>query len=686
MTKIESPRKEKAETEASVSTSSLATRRSPLAVLFSPLASSLSFLHKAYWIAKGVGWDNVPRRIYHMAMIKSGRLERVLEQRLGKPPNGLHFIEAQKQAWLERRARFLPIPSTEQLKAVTDASLWNEHVTRVCKAALDGQYPFFGRWTGELGWPPKFNLDPLNNIDWPINKHWLRTARSGPPRNDIKLVWEASRFTLAYYLARAYVYDSDEVYAKSFWEMFDTWVEQNPVNHTVAWGCGQEISFRLMAILTAAFTMLDSEHTTDTRLAKLEELSWQFATRIEANINYAISQENNHALSEAAGLWTVGLLFPDFDESAKWVKKAKHIFESEIQRQVYSDGSFVQHSMTYHRVMLDVMLWVVELGKANGCTLTSATIERLRTAAEWLQQFLEPNDGRVPNYGSNDGASVLPLSCSDYLDFRPVLHAACVSFGVSTTRGLGPWCEKSLWLAGKTHATTRTEELPPTWSAPVGGYHVMRGPQSLAFVRAAHYRDRPGQCDMLHLDLWIKGLNILRDSGSYRYYHEDPSVKKYFYSVVSHNTVQVAGQEQMEKGPNFLWFNWPEGVANFDKNDRLVCKANFKGNTAYEHNRIIERVEDAYIIQDSVVGAELFDARWHLAPELDWRVTGHNVCEAECGHQGKFVVRFEAKQASTMALEKAWESLYYGERREIPCITLLDVRGQLRTSIGWKSS
>ena len=38
----------------------------------------------------------------------------------------------------------------------------------------------------------------------------------------------------------------------------------------------------------------------------------------------------------------------------------------------------------------------------------------------------DPVSGRVPNYGSNDGALLFPLSACDYLDYRPALNALSV--------------------------------------------------------------------------------------------------------------------------------------------------------------------------------------------------------------------------------------------------------------------
>ncbi|NBB96528.1 MAG: hypothetical protein GVY16_12440, partial [Planctomycetes bacterium] len=268
---------------------------------------------RAYWTAKGVGWENLPRRVLQMLRQRSGLLRRRLApERFAQQEFASHGpvqITDQSDTWAERKNRFLPMPSQADLRAIPE-DIWDEQVSETCRHAMDGHYPFFSAWTGDLGWPPNFNHDPVHDIDWPVGQHWLTFAHSGPPRDDIKLVWEPSRFTLAYHLGRAFRRDGDERWADAFWEMFDAWLDQNPPQLSAAWACGQEMTFRLMAMLFAACAMLDSSAATAERLHSLTCLAWQTGRHIETNINYARSQGNNHAISEAAGLWTIGLLFP----------------------------------------------------------------------------------------------------------------------------------------------------------------------------------------------------------------------------------------------------------------------------------------------------------------------------------------------------------------------------------------
>lgn len=639
-------------------------------------------ISKAWWIGKGVGWDNVPRRLWQAYVVRSGKLRRQLNAASYSWqafPNKSLNAEGRTAHWQGRKQLFFAIPQATQLEQLVTIAEWQAAVTHVCDQAIAGNYRFFSHWYGRLQWPPNFNLDPVNNINWPVGEHWLDTARSGPPRNDIKLVWEASRFTLVFDLARQYIFSGDPRWAERIWEFIEAWLEQNPVNMSVAWACGQEVAFRLMALLTGVMTIIDSPCTTAERLAKVELLCWQSAKRIEANINYARSQENNHALSEATGLWTVGLLFPQFPESGRWAALGKRVLESETKRQIYSDGSYVQHSMSYHRVMLDDLCWAVQLGRLQGLEFSPRLLSKLAAATTWLKQFVDASNGRVPNYGSNDGANVLPLACGDYLDYRPTLQLAAEVSGVDSGLGHGPWSEKALWLLGRLPSRSCEQRLDPTWAAEQGGYYVLRGEHSYLMTRATKYRDRPGQCDMLHVDVWYRGLNILRDAGSFRYYHEDRDLKNYFYSVAAHNTVQVADSEQMIKGPNFLWFYWPQAQAAFESSSELQCLAKFTASIPYTHRRRIGQNNDCFTVVDEVGGADSYTTRWHLAPELDWRHEKPSTIAATLPSGGGIEIRFksDSNDCFELSLEDAWESLYYGERQKCPVVVVRAVRGKL---------
>jgi hypothetical protein len=212
--------------------------------------------------------------------------------------------------------------------------------------------------------------------------------------------------------------------------------------------CGQEVALRLMASCFALYGFLDSPITTPERVTMLGQFAAVSARRIRANISYALSQRNNHGISEAMGLWTAGLLFPEFPQAASWRKFGGRLLEREVLRLIYDDGSCSQHSVIYQRLMLHDCLWSIALGAANGHPLSLALQERVCRAGELLYQLQDDESGELPLYGSSDGALILPLSNAGYRDFRPVVQSAAFLTRGERLLPPGPWDEESLWLCG----------------------------------------------------------------------------------------------------------------------------------------------------------------------------------------------------------------------------------------------
>ncbi|MDB4483519.1 heparinase II/III family protein [bacterium] len=635
-----------------------------------------NYILNAFSIVNSIGWENARLRIFYLLKRHSGYLawktSAAAYQAKFYQNSFEEFYPTELDEWLVKSHRFFPRVSANNLKSLISDQTWESQVTSTCEAAVRGDYPFFSNWTGSLGWPPEFNCDPVSQASWPRANHWTQANCSISPSPDIKLGWEASRLSLVFYLVRQYNYSQDDKWAEYVWQLIDSWIEQNPVNQTIAWSCGQEVSLRLMAILWGLFHTLGSAAITPERLSAVHLLIWQSGKRIYATTEYAISQKNNHSLSEATILWTIGLLFPEFKEAKNWRLKGKAILSREVDRQVYADGSYVQHSFNYHRVMLDDLMWAIRIGELNNSRLPDLIYQKFTVATQWLRQLVDEQTGGVPNYGANDGANILPLSCTDYCDFRPTIRAAEAIAGISSPPTLeGKLNEKSLWL-NNSQPVERELKKPTTWSAPIGGYYAFRTRNSQLMVRCANLRDRPSHADMLHIDLWHQGKNILRDSGSYFYQHNDPQLKSYFPSVAAHNTVRVEDYEQMTKGPSFLWMDWPlvtHSLTSEDESTRFDCTAQYRGKKQnYQHHRSITQSSDSFIITDAIDTKKNFCVHWHLSPEITWKEKKAGQWTGLLGE--KLYLAIEVEGLYRAEWTTSWESLYYGTRRQRPLLKI----------------
>ena len=418
-----------------------------------------------------------------------------------------------------------------------------------------------------------------------------------------------------------------------------------------------------MAWCFALYGFASSIHTTPERVAMLAAMIAAHADRIERNIGYARSQKNNHAISEGTGLWTVGLLFPEFRAAERWREKGRQVLEEEACRQIHDDGSYVQHSTNYHRLMLHDYLWAIRLGDLNGQPLSHELRRRVGQATEFLYQLQDEDSGQVPNYGANDGTLVLPLNTCEYGDFRPILNTAHYLSHGQRLYSAGPWDEDLLWLFGPKALDAPVRPRPrESLAASVGGYYTLRGDRSFGFIRCATYQDRPGQADMLHFDLWWHGFNIATDAGSYLY-NGAPPWNNALASTAVHNTVTVDGQDQMVRGPRFLWFDWTHS--------RVRCLAESAGGhleyfegehdgyhrLGVTHRRAVLRAgDDLWLVADDLLGQgeHTLCLQW-LLPDLPYTL------DEEAGQlllqspQGPFSIRVWCSQLGIFRLIRGGE-------------------------------
>ena len=69
-----------------------------------------------------------------------------------------------------------------------------------------------------------------------------------------------------------------------------------------------------------------------------------------------------------------------FLRDANWIQKGRRILELQAKELIYDDGSFSQHSTNYHRLMLHVFLWSIQIGRANGVEFSIEAIKKIRSA------------------------------------------------------------------------------------------------------------------------------------------------------------------------------------------------------------------------------------------------------------------------------------------------------------------
>ncbi len=535
---------------------------------------------------------------------------------------------------------------------------------RWANAILDGKLTWFSVHEFQAGFPPDWSLNPWAPEGTGEDlRHWSELSEFA--NGDVKGLWEQGRFGFVFPLIRAHASSGDARYVEAFWQAVEDWREKNPPQRGPHWKCGQEVALRLMAWAAGFLAFRGQPATTTGREGMLAEMLEVSARRIEANISYALKQRNNHGMSEAAGLFTAGILL----QRRGWIAKGRRLLERLARELIYDDGSFAQHSTNYHRLMLHVYLWAIRLGDTAGAPLAKDILERVRNAGLWLRAMLSHETGRVPNLGANDGAHFLDLTDLGYLDYRPTVQA--VGLVTENRRWLpaGPWDELAAWLGAEATPSASPRDVRGNGDDREftnGGYIVWRRGSTVALLRCPRrFRHRPSQCDLLHFDLWVGGRNLLRDAGSYSYNCDEPWLS-YFGSSAAHNTIRFDDRDPMPKLSRFLYGAWPRLDVRCEAGETTAAYRDYRG--AY-HRRIVRRTAQGFVVEDDLQGsfAEA-TLRWRLDPDSVWTMTDSG-CRSPCLELS--VAAAPASAPPVFRLAEGWESLHYLAKSPLP---VLEVR------------
>jgi hypothetical protein len=462
-----------------------------------------------------------------------------------------------------RSGRFLFDPNEDlapRLKGILGDS---RAVLLDADAVLEGRFRLFGEHDVQLGCPPDWGAPAdidgegtTQHVD--LRQHWTAADRL-LGRTDVKLVWEVSRFGWVFPLVRAARASGEKRFADVFWMLAQSWMEANQPNCGVNWSSGQEVALRLMAVVFAAYGFMPYWSDSPECLLRLAEFIAVHAARIPPTMLYARAQGNNHLITEAAALYTTGVLFPELRHSRRWRGIGRTWLVRALRRQIFNDGGYVQHSANYHRLALEVALWASRVGSLNADPLPDDCVEKLAQSVACLESLVDADTGKAPNFGPNDGSHFLRLTSQSYSDYRPVVQAASLAFRGRPVYPKGPWDELCLWLGLKQEGSTADASITSAGDRfPEAGLYFMRGVRTKAMIRCARFVSRPGHADQLHFDLWRDGRNVALDPGTYRY-QADPPWDNALAGARVHNTVTVGGVEPMRRAGRFLWLDWDQG-------------------------------------------------------------------------------------------------------------------------------
>jgi hypothetical protein len=597
-----------------------------------------------------MGWKYVLFRLRFEWMRKTG----MLRKRFPESPAPLQYPE-----WRSFSSSLLWVwGAKEDLKFPRNPK---QELEEKALNILQGKITLFNSFDHIFSGPESWIIHPETGYRYDIRQHWTQIPDISPVAGDIKYVWEKSRFTYLHTIMR---YDFHFGLDHSEWVMqeIESWMGMNPINCGPNFRCSQEISLRCFNWIGALSFYRNSPAVTEERWQKIAHfLYWQLH-HVWENIQFSrIAVRNNHAITECLALYISGLIFPDLPDTRKWKEKGKSWFEEEIQYQIYPDGSYIQHSMNYHRVMVQLLTLGIRMAEISGEKFSTPVYKRAAKALDFLRFCQDPVSGKVPNYGANDGALFFQFTHQDFRQYSSQINALeAALYGHLAGR---EEIEEAGWFgfAAHPHLPEENDGTGALHIFSAGGYASVKEKECLTFFRCGRHKDRPSQADNLHLDLWFRGENLFVDGGTFKYNTQESDIQ-YFFGSRSHNVVMLDGENQMLKGPRFVWLYWSQalGLSAVEEDSGWVVsgKALVFAQTGHciVHHRTIRKVRDKPIwqIEDRIEGK--FESRL----ELIW-------------HPSAFALahfNLEVKDGSGRLLnpneEAGFVSEYYGRKEPLP--------------------
>lgn len=569
----------------------------------------------------------------------------------------------------------LKIPATEKLferkVQVQRVDIFNLDVTRIknflidlpkekqneiiaiADKAIKGIITGFSSIEMDYGNPINWHYSPITKQESCRSVKWYRIPDFDLKLGDIKAIWEVSRFTHFFYFARAYLITGDDKYYAAFSEQLKQWLKDNPYPYGTNYKCGQECTLRMISALMV-YTVF-AQHTTAEDESNMYQLVEVCYKKVLSNFFYAHKCiKNNHTLSEICGLIIGAWCCKDTVK----LRKAYSLLDKEIENQFMSDGGYIQYSFNYQRFALQIMECVYKISEKIGISISEKSKKLIKNNALLMHECQDVT-GDVPNYGSNDGALIFPVTVCDFRDFTPVINTVYALMTGTRLFTKGNYDEELLWFGRRDNFPYVKIERKST-AFKKAGLYTLRHDNGFLMICLQDFKTRPDHMDGMHLDLWHRGKNIFCDSGTYSYASE---TGKELAMTSTHNTVKVQGIDQMKSYSNFMIYDWTSRK-NLKFTEECFCGTMISMN-GYEHTRKIVKTKQGYEITDEVRGSgESCRFLFHTPYEVKIASVGFEVFE---NSEKLCAVKFES---GNVEFRKAYRSLYYLRKEEISCVVV----------------
>jgi hypothetical protein len=476
----------------------------------------------------------------------------------------------------------------------------------------------------------QWRTEPKSKIKTPLVFKGKINHKSYKSAGEVKYLYELNRLHVLPVIAYSYSKNLNWQSFKQLNELVDSWMQENPYNHSVNWKNGIEVSIRSLNLLLTRILLTDIFSTTE--LCKKIDFSVTLHYEFLKNHLSLYSSANNHLLKELCGLIITGCAY-DFRQKNEELKYYFKYYQDEVLKQTFEDGGSKEQSVHYHAAVLNASFLVLHFVFKNQLKANNDFLYRIKSMCIFLD-YMTLGGQKESLFGDKDDSNIL----YDVFDKGFNLYHSLLETGKRIFTDI----KYEFYQTDKEHRDFinalfyeglyyESHSMPATYRQNNGytyfsssGYFIFKSNNLKSHLYfdvgemgfgslAAH-----GHSDILHFTLWVNGEPIIVDPGTYQYHSKYLKWRNYFKGITAHNTISVNGQDHSKPLGTMMWSKLPAvQILSFgEKNNVISCEAehsafsNSKGKI--KHKRKISTTDRGYCIDDEVSGKENFEVDFYL--------------------------------------------------------------------------
>ena len=326
---------------------------------------------------------------------------------------------------------------------------------------------------------------------------------------DIKVPWELARFQHLFVMGAAYNKGNDPLYARSFVQHVNDFLDENPFLLGPNWVCPMDVGIRAANWVWAFNFFKKSEDITPVFWERFVCSLYDHMHYLEHNWE-VFGVTSNHYLSDLIGYFYVTWFFKDLNGVQKKHEWCYKELLKEFEKQVFEEGTDYEGSTNYHCLVTEIFYHFYMLSQESGFSFPKSALEKLQRMFSFIDWATVDGAGLV-KIGDDDSGKILQYGITQSM-VTAMKHERVTQDSFFKKFGLSAHKSENWHVTLRHHAYTKEQ--------PSGHFHNDIGSITVAY----------------------KGIPVFVDPGSYVY---TPSTvwRNAFRSVEVHNSFFIEDVE-----------------------------------------------------------------------------------------------------------------------------------------------